>query len=124
MQTHIRQYYGNANQEYVEFLKSEYDNISSAHYTTVAAISTFFKHYLLLMSLPIPVGLALLKLSDLDNLPFGPEYIYLSAGVISVILSLVGFFVMCYLSNLRFDAILYAQAVNSIRGFFSDRSNL
>ena len=119
-----RNYYGKANEEYAEFLKSEYDNIASAHFSAVSAISTFFKHYLFFIGLPIPIGLIFFKVVDIENLAGHIEEIKLGIGLLGVAISIVGFLVMCYLSNLRFDAVLYAQKVNSIRRFFSDRSGL
>lgn len=119
-----RSYYSKANDEYADFLKSEYDNIASAHFSAVSEISTFFKHYLFFVGLPVPVGIALLNFLNIKKLPCSLETVHMFVGMLGIILSIIGFFVMCYLSNLRFDVVLYAQKVNSIRRFFSDRSNL
>ena len=82
-----RLYYGKANDEYSDFLKSEYNHIASAHFSAVSAISTFFKHYLFFVGLPVPIGLAFLKLSDMKKLPFSLEVIQLSIGLIGIILA-------------------------------------
>ena len=54
--------------KYEKFLLKEYDNIAQAHYNTVDTISTFFKHYLLIVSLPLPIlGWALKSAEDATN---------------------------------------------------------
>jgi uncharacterized HAD superfamily protein len=109
-----------------EFLLAEYDNIAEAHHNTVKSISEFFKHYILIMSLPITAAVLVLKPSDtvvmdiehifLDR----PEVIPLFTGFVM----LLGLTVLGYVSNLRCDALLYARAVNGIRRYFSDLSEL
>lgn len=38
-----------------EFQKTEYEHVAEAHFKANEAISIFFRHYLLVMSLPLPV---------------------------------------------------------------------
>lgn len=101
-----------------EFLIAEYNNVAQAHFNTVNTISNFFRYYLLITSIPIPISAFLIQnvepdLSKLDNTPF-----YFFSGYISLVIFLVGICVIVYMMNLRFDAILYARAVNGIRRYF------
>ena len=45
----------NGSKRYERFVRTEYDSIAQAYFNTVNTISTFFKHYLLIVSLPISV---------------------------------------------------------------------
>jgi uncharacterized HAD superfamily protein len=113
--------------KYEEFLLKEYDNIAQAHFNTVSTISTFFKHYLLVVSLPIPLLAWVLK-SGTDSTGKGPASVLddLGLGVPlgAILIAVIGFCVMCYIANLRFDAILYARTVNGIRKYFAGRSGV
>jgi len=119
------------NSNYEKYLLEEYKNITQAHFNVVNSISTFFKHYLLLMSLPIPLLVLLLRINSEPNIPFFKlsepnllkEYSLLIPLFLSLI-SFVGFGVMNYIINLRFDALLYARTVNGIRSYFTNESRL
>jgi len=112
---------------YEEFLLHEYDNIAQAHFNTVNTIATFFKHYLLIVSLPIPLLAWVLKPAEgAATTALGP--ILQKLGIVvplgAILIGVIGFLVMCYIANLRFDAILYARTVNGIRKYFSSRSTV
>ena len=113
--------------KYEEFLLKEYDNIAQAHFNMVSTISTFFKHYLLIVSLPIPLLAWVLKSGE-DSTGKGPASVLddLGPGVSlgAILIAVIGFCVMCYIANLRFDAILYARTVNGIRKYFAGRSGV
>jgi len=104
-----------------KFLLEEYSNISTAHFKSIESISSFFRYYLLIMSIPISAVLVLPKALDgstnLQN--FLTEYqdilMWLSTGV-----AFVGMGMFSYIINLRLDTILYARTVNSIRKYFYD----
>lgn len=107
---------------YEFFLLTEYNNIAQAHFNTKSSIATFFKHYLLIVSLPISIFLVLLNkgtfgLSDkyIQLITFLVPYIFIAIAII-------GFFVMLYIVNLDCDAILYARTVNGIRYYFNKMS--
>jgi len=44
-----------------------------------------------------------------------------SVSFIAFVISVVGYFVMLYIVNLRLDVVLYARAVNGIRKYFYDK---
>jgi len=120
-----------ANSNYEKFLLEEYKNIAQAHFNVVNSISTFFKHYLVLMSLPIPLLVLLLRINsgsnqlplNLSDISLLKEYSLLIPLFLTLV-SFVGFGVMNYMINLRFDALLYARTVNGIRNYFANKSNL
>ncbi|MGO9454366.1 MAG: hypothetical protein ACLQDV_25455 [Candidatus Binataceae bacterium] len=104
-----------------EFLKSEYNNISQAHFNTNQSISEFFKVYIGIVSLPISVAVIFLKPEELQR------SLRLLAGHSSLILFGFGFIVvvslcvMGYIINLRCDAALYARTINGIRNYFYEK---
>lgn len=104
-----------------EYLRTEYKNIAEAHFRTIEAISSFFRYYLLIMSLPVTLlALAIGISSQSENiieaiLGLGPLL-----SVILIVISLVGFCVLIYIINLRMDAVLYARTINAIRKHFYD----
>jgi uncharacterized HAD superfamily protein len=109
-----------------DFLIAEYNNIAKAHFKGIETISTFFKHYLLIMSVPIGLLVALfgIKSSEgnttLVNLPnYGPL-----PGILLIVIAVVGLAVCSYITHLRMDVLLYARTVNGIRKYFYDLSKL
>jgi len=108
---------------YENFLLAEYNNIAQAHFNTKNSISSFFKHYLLIVSLPLPIfALIFRKTSDTSG-----ELLAMLTSVIPflfIIISIIGILVMLYIINLDLNASLYARAVNGIRYYFAARSRL
>ncbi len=109
-----------------EFLISEYNNIAQAFFNTVNSISEFFKHYIVIVSLPISIAVIFLKPAELKasgilrllkTWPLVPACLMGSVA-------LIGLSVLGYVISLRSDAILYARAVNGIRRYFYDVSGL
>jgi hypothetical protein len=115
---------------YEDFLLTEYNNIAQAHFNTKNSISSFFKHYLLIVSLPIPIlAVVFGKTPDTaasKSLTNSTEYSLLLNLIpcLFVIISIVGILVMLYIVNLGFNASLYARVVNGIRSYFTKRSGL
>lgn len=106
------------------FMLAEHEHIARAHFNTVQTLSDFFKHYLVIVSLPAPLVAVFLTVTELrtsgvlDALrahPFLP-------GMALTVLVVVGIGIMCYMINLRHDALLYARTVNGIRSYFADVS--
>ena len=58
---------GHGESNFEKFLLSEYSNIAEAHFKTIETISTFFKHYLVIMSIPITILIILI------NIPIGKK---------------------------------------------------
>lgn len=108
--------------DFNEFQKVEYEHIAEAHFKSVEAISHFFRYYLLVMSLPLPILGVLIGVtgrgSDFERtavtlLGFASPF-FLAVGI-------VGFCMMVYIMNLKMDVVLYSRVVNSIRKFFYDQ---
>lgn len=107
-----------------EFLLAEYNNISSAHFNTVSTISTFFRYYLLIVSIPISflavtatnIGTGKVKVFTQTIGPYIPW--------VSFLIACIGLCILAYVINLRLDAILYARTVNGIRKHFFNKSGL
>ena len=107
-----------------DFEKSEYEHIASAHFRAIQTITSFFRYYLLIMSIPASVLVFVLRepgsqfvLQTIKNFR-----IPIVAGLF--LTSAVGLFVFLYIANLRMDVVLYARAINSIRKYHFDRSGM
>jgi len=112
-------------QDFEAFLLSEYQNIAQAHFKSIETISTFFRYYLLIMSIPIS---AIAILSQVSSTKIGLSTIISKYNIfISIVLfciSFIGLGIFSYVTNLRLDAILYARVVNGIRKYFYDGSDI
>jgi len=109
--------------DFKEYLLSEYSNIAQAHFRTIEAISSFFRYYLLIMSLPITLIALFISLSSRTD-----EFLMLISNLspllsaILIVISLVGFGVLLHVISLRMDVILYARTINAIRKQFYDHA--
>ena len=113
---------GQQSLKFEDYLLSEYQNIAEAHFRTIEAISSFFRYYLMIMSVPFTLYAIIIGLS-----PQMEQIVYALAAltaIVSVVIALVGFLVTLYIVNLRMDAILYARTVNGIRKHFYDEAKL
>jgi hypothetical protein len=104
-----------------DFLLSEYNNISTAHFNMKNSISQFFRYYILIASVPITVSLVYLNKPSF-NADLIPATNTLLAFVCFLI-TFVGFGLMMYVLSMNFTATLYAQQVNGIRYFFYECSD-
>lgn len=110
------------NASFQEFLIAEYNNIAAAHFNTSNTISSFFRYYLLIVTIPMPVAAFFIQNSSLDLSKLLELTLVKILGVVSFGIFLVGICVVVYMMNLRFDAILYARTVNGIRNYFYNLS--
>lgn len=107
------------------YLTTEYTHVAEAHFRTTEAISSFFRYYLLIMSVPIAllsgfVGLSKTRTERLAVIAdFGTV-----VGIVLLLVALAGLVVMAYIVNLRLDAVLYARTVNAIRKHFYDQADI
>lgn len=107
--------------EFNDYLKSEYEHIAEAHFRTIDTITAFFRHYILIMSIPISLIAAFAAIAQSNNTSLEIIGNYTPVPIaIFLVISLAGFGVLLYLVNLRMDAILYARTINSIRKHFYD----
>lgn len=101
-----------ANDDFREFLKTEYTNIASAHFAAGTTITNFFQFYLLIIGLPITVAGVVQKLGG-GTVTSSAGIVQLLADPLVPILALtvgvLGLFLMWYIVTLRFDAIRYAR---------------
>ncbi len=111
--------------KFEKYLLSEYSNIAQAHFKSIETISTFFRYYLLIMSIPLSAIAIFYRFSYGTQQPSNlfKEY-NVATSVVLLCISLAGIGVFCYIINLRLDTILYARAVNGIRKYFYDESNI
>lgn len=112
-----------------EYMLKEYSKIADAHFKMVETISHFFRHYFIIMTLPIGLIAYLISTSNKSILHHESinSYNYSIMLIISsipLLVSLAGFFVMIYIINLRCDALLYARSINGMRKYFYDISEL
>ena len=113
---------GQGGSEFDQYLLTEYNNIAQAHFKTIDTLSTFFKHYLVIMSIPLVLLAFLFRVSTVENLAKSDMLPTLSQLLFLIFLAvaLAGLGTMIYIINLRNDAILYARTINSIRKYFYD----
>ena len=97
--------------KFEEFMLEEYKNISSAFFEISGRISSFFKYMLLIYFVPVLLMVNNVKMSSLFNMLF------------YIIISFTGYFVMLYLSQLRFEAFLYARTINGARRYFVENTS-
>mgnify|MGYP000271029133 CR=1 FL=1 len=112
--------------DYDDYQLEEYSNIAQAHFKTSELISSFFKYALVVMSAPLsilPIVFSSIKDSGLSKATLETLQTYFM-GPVFLTIALVGFFIIMYIVNLRFDALLYARQVNSIRKYFQERSKV
>ena len=107
---------------YEQFLLEEYRTIASAYFNTMTSIATFFRYYLLIVSIPVPL-FVLLKGESVNTGAINAAVTAYAPLVLSL-LAFVGLFVMVYLAKLRFDAVTYARTVNGVREYFTKRAGL
>ncbi|GAH97234.1 unnamed protein product, partial [marine sediment metagenome] len=95
--------------DFKEYLLSEYSNIAQAHFKTIETISTFFRNYLVIVSIPISVLAILISIFAGAEALRTIVLIRVPLSVILLAVSLAGVGVLLYIVNLRMDAILYAR---------------
>jgi hypothetical protein len=100
-----------------DFLLSEYQNISQAHFKTNEMIATFFRYYVLVMTIPITVVVS--AVSAGDYVEKSGHWSHL-VGVLFLMIAVIGHFIGRYISGLKYKAILYARTVNGVRKYFLD----
>jgi len=112
------------NSDFKEYLLSEYANIAQAHFKTIETISTFFRNYLVIVSIPVSV------IAVLAGVFAGPEILRTllamktPLALVFLVVSLVGLGVLLHIASLRMDAVLYARTINGIRKYFYDKAVL
>ncbi len=88
--------------EFEGYLNAEYRHIAEAHFRTIEAISSFFRYYLLIMSLPITLLALAIGISSQSDKVL--EAIFSLGPLLSAVLfviSMVGFGMLLYIINLR-----------------------
>jgi len=111
---------------FTEFLKTEYNNIATAHFNSNTTITQFFQFYLLIVGIPISVAGVVLKFWG-DTFDVGKILASSLGGLVPAVagvVAVVGLFMLAYLVNLRLDAIQYARVVNGIRQYFYNISGI
>lgn len=108
-----------------EFQQSEYQHIADAHFKAIESISSFFRYYLLVMALPVPVVAAVFGLSShaLKTAGFVPA-IFVFAGIFAIAVSIAGFCVLVQIVSLKMDVALYSRVVNAIRKYHYDKHDI
>jgi len=108
--------------DFKEYLLTEYSNIAEAHFKTIDTISTFFRNYLVIVSIPISLIAILASVFAGSEAVQAIFSIRVPLSIILLAVALAGIGVLLYIVNLRMDAILYARTINGIRKYFYDVS--
>lgn len=103
-----------------QFLLAEYNNIAQAHFNTRNSVASFFKNYLLIVSLPLPIIALIVGKPEIisSDTPIQNEVSNMFGTIlpyIFVVVSIVGVLVMLYISNLHLVAYS-TQIVHRFRG--------
>lgn len=93
-----------------DFYEQEFKLIAEAHFNVSQRITSFFQYMLLIYSAPLV--LLTNKLTITDDSVKGPIFIFIS---------IIGLFVLMYMSQLRCESLLYARTENGIRSFCYDQ---
>ena len=107
-----------------KYLQLEYEHIAKAHFKTIETISTFFKHYLVLITISIIIVYYIISNAKNIKITEFFEKIEIPTGLFLILVSLAGLAVTLYIINLRLDALLYARTINGIRNYFYDIANI
>lgn len=107
-------------EEFDAFQLEEYKNISQAHFKTIETISIFFRHYLLVMSIPI-IGAGFF-VQVREPTKYFAQYYQIFASIL-IIIAAIGVCMLGYIIVLRMDGVLYARTVNGIRKYFYNKTN-
>lgn len=108
-----------------KFLLSEYSHIAQAHFKSLETISTFFRYYILILSIPISAIGIFYQISpekEVGISNFITNYRW-EISMSFVLIAIVGIGMFFYILNLRFDGLLYARVVNGIRKYFYGKSS-
>jgi uncharacterized HAD superfamily protein len=105
------------------FLLSEYNSLAQAHFQTSQALSSFFHYYVLIIGATVTASGVYVNYASGKSV-VNPISATLPVALLLFVVAFVGFCLLCYISNLRFDAILYARSVNGIRKYYYDVSDL
>lgn len=114
-----------------QYLLAEYAHIADAHFKTMDAISTFFKHYLVIVSIPISAIALILSAPLFPSAQSMTDQFsdmmtrYRPVAVpLLFAMAITGAGVLAYILNLRLDALLYARTINGIRKYFYDAGQI
>jgi hypothetical protein len=104
------------------FLLKELEIVANAHFNNTDTISSFFRYYLLISAIPITGFIPLLKTTEGEgiNLDIFSSQLILIIPFISYVISIIGLFVIGYLTSLRSTCVVYARTANGIRKYFYD----
>src|SRR5262249_40427640 len=85
-----------------DFLLAEYSSITQAYFNTTTTIATFFRNYLVIVGLPIPIlAFLLTQLSRGGTLPAIPEDLSPFVPALACLIGVLGLCVMVFIVNLR-----------------------
>lgn len=111
-----------ASSNFKDFLLKEYSNIAQAHFTSIEAISKFFRYYLIIMSIPLSTIAIISKIGSNNKELLNISNQYKSpVAILLFSISIIGLGILGYIINLRLDVVLYARVVNGIRKYFYDK---
>src|SRR2546421_8600548 len=79
------------NSPFEDYLLAEYKNIAEAHFRSIAAISSFFRYYLLIMALPVTLVSVFIGLASVSQQQLNIASLSIGFAVISFVISIVGY---------------------------------
>ena len=108
-----------------DFMLSEYQHISTAHFETANQITSFFRYYLLIISAPTFIFILFNKEPDrlLQIISDPNASINIFIGYLLLLISFIGFLICIFIINKKINSVLYARSVNGIRKYFQEKSN-
>ncbi len=107
--------------QFPEFLLAEYQNLANAHFKSIDSISQFIRYLILVMSIPFPAAALLFNKKEITSIFIKHQF---PIALLFLALFLVGLSLLIYVIYMRYDALLYARAINGVRKYFFDQSEL
>lgn len=106
------------NERFENFLIEEMKVVAGAHFKNTDTISNFFRHYLVIASIPLSIiGLAKVIIESTES-AVNIESLIPFLIVLFYAIAIIGVFVIGYMASLRSACIIYARTVNGIRNYF------
>ena len=111
----------NKESEFHEFLLEEYNHIAEAHFKTNETLTRVFQQYFTIVGLPFSVLVVVVSLEPARSVIISGNPVLLAVvALLFIVISVLGLMVLIHISNLRFDALLYARTINALRKHFYD----
>lgn len=95
--------------DFKEYIQLEYKTMADAHFNVSQRVTSFFQYILVIYSAPLII------LTDRASIPSSLK------GLVFTTISIIGLFICFYISQLRFESLLYARSLNGMRRYYHEK---